>query len=479
MLFNSLTFLLFFPIVALTYFLIPQKYRWMLLLLASYYFYMSWKPEFIILIIISTLVDYISGKQIYGSRTRRRKQFFLGLSLSVNLGLLFTFKYFNFFSGALGDFLQAISIPFDPVTVQLILPIGISFYTFQTISYTVDVYRGKIKPEKHLGVFAVFVSFFPQLVAGPIERAKNLIPQFYEKHKPDFNRITIGLGIMLWGMFKKVVVADRMAVLANSVFNNPTSYTGWPIVIAIVAFTIQIYCDFSGYSDIAIGAAQVLGIRLSDNFRRPFMATSMRDLWRRWHITLVEWFKDYIYIPLGGNKVHFFRWAINILVVFFISGLWHGANWTYIFFGVINGLYLIAEYITKRQQQLVANMFSRMHLDWLHIWLRRAAIFSLFAFSLTFFRAPTIKTATQLLMDIQWAGTMDFWRGVMTELSLYIALGAVALWLLVQYIHGKDSVKNFLVHRPVVIRIIIYTILLISTLYFGVFSGNEFIYFQF
>jgi len=479
MLFNSLTFLIFFPIVVLTYFLLPQKYRWILLLLSSYYFYMSWKPEFIILIMISTLVDYISGKQIYGSRTRKRKQFFLGLSLSINLGLLFTFKYFNFFSGAIGDVLNAIAIPFDPITVQLLLPVGISFYTFQTISYTVDVYRGKIKPEKHLGIFAVFVSFFPQLVAGPIERAKNLIPQFYEKHKPDFNRITIGLGIMLWGMFKKVVVADRMAVLANSVFNHPTSFTGWPIVIAIVAFTIQIYCDFSGYSDIAIGAAQVLGIRLSDNFRRPFMATSMRELWRRWHITLVEWFKDYIYIPLGGNKVHFIRWATNILIVFFISGLWHGANWTYIFFGLLNGFYLIAEYITKRQQKYVETIFSRMHLDWLHTWLRRAAIFSLFAFSLTFFRAPTIKTATQILMDIKWAGTMDFWRGVITELSLYIAIGAVAVWLLVQFIHGKDSVKNFLVHRPMLVRISIYSVLLLSILYFGVFSGKEFIYFQF
>ena len=319
MLFNSFHFLMFFPIVVGLYYALPQKFRWILLLIASYYFYMSWKAEYIILIVASTLVDFGAGLAIENADSKKRKQLWLFLSLFVNLGLLFTFKYWDFFNDSIRDTLNLFSIQFDPSTLKLLLPVGISFYTFQTLSYTIDIYYDKIKPIKHVGIFATYVSFFPQLVAGPIERAKHLIPQFYNKVVFEYERVKNGLLLMLWGFFVKIVIADRLAILVNTVYKHDESHnylldhTGASLFIASFFFMFQLYLDFSAYSNIAIGAARVLGFDLQSNFRRPYLATSISDFWHRWHISLSTWFRDYVYIPLGGNKRGVKRHLINLL----------------------------------------------------------------------------------------------------------------------------------------------------------------------
>ncbi len=312
MAFNSVNFLIFFPIAVVLYFSASFRWRWLVLLLASYYFYAGWKPEYLILILYSTLVDYFIGIKISQTDDISRRKRLLTISLISNLGLLFIFKYFNFFSQSLQETFNLLKISVDFPTVNLILPVGISFYTFQTLSYTFEIYRGNIKPEKNLGIFALFVSFFPQLVAGPIERPQHLLPQFSQKFNFDSERISSGLRLMLWGMFKKVVIADQLARLVNLVYNEPTNWYGLMVIVATYGFAFQIYCDFSGYSDIAIGAARIMGFDLRLNFKEPYLAQSIADFWRRWHISLSTWFRDYLYIPLGGNRVSKKRMYFNL-----------------------------------------------------------------------------------------------------------------------------------------------------------------------
>ena len=341
MLINSIHFLIFFPIVVAIYFSIAQKYRWILLLIASYYFYMSWKAEYIIWIIISTIITYVVGIKIYNSTSVKQKKMYLLVSLLSSAGMLFVFKYFNFFSDSVRTILEQFSIQLNPITLKILLPVGISFYTFKTISYTIDVYRGEIEPQKHLGIFAVYISFFPQLIAGPIERARSLLPQLYEIHYFEYQRVTDGLKLMLWGFFKKVVIADGLALVVDKVFNNVHDYTGTSLLLATFFFAFQIYGDFSGYSDIATGSAQIMGIKSMDNFKRPYFSRSISEFWKRWHISLSSWFKDYLYIPLGGNRVSIPRWYLNLLIVFIVSGLWHGAKWTFAVWGALHGFYLV------------------------------------------------------------------------------------------------------------------------------------------
>ena len=302
MTFNSFGFLIFFPIVLALQFLLPLKIRWIALLIASYYFYISWNPELIYLIVFTTLVSYVSGLVIHKSKSRATRRFWLVLTLVVCLGILFFYKYFNFLSTSVTEILRFFSLPVNDFTLDLILPVGISFYTFQTLSYVIDVYRGSIEPERHFGYYALYVSFFPQLVAGPIERPENLIPPLKVKHVPNPDNFREGLKIMICGFFKKLAVADILAPYVNSVFNNPDESNALSVIIASCLFAVQIYCDFSGYTDIAIGCARVMGIRLMQNFNMPYMARTIKEFWSRWHISLSSWFRDYVYIPLGGNR---------------------------------------------------------------------------------------------------------------------------------------------------------------------------------
>ncbi|HSU69728.1 MAG TPA: MBOAT family O-acyltransferase, partial [Tepidisphaeraceae bacterium] len=347
MLFNSFTFLVFFPVTTFIYFALPHRYRWLHLLACSCLFYASFIPGYLLILLAVILIDYVAGIGIEQSAGRLRKLLLL-VSLLANVGVLAVFKYFNFVNANLHALSQALHWNYPVRDLGWLLPIGLSFHTFQSMSYTIEVYRGNQKAERNLGIYALYVMFYPQLVAGPIERPQNLLHQFREHHVFDSDRVFSGLRLMLWGFFKKLVVADRIAPLVDSVYLHPHEYGGGWIVLGTYLFAIQIYCDFSGYSDVAIGAARVLGFRLMTNFDRPYAATSVAEFWRRWHISLSTWFRDYLYVPLGGSRVSFVRWAFNILVVFIVSGLWHGAAWTFLIWGALHGVFLVGTRLIER-----------------------------------------------------------------------------------------------------------------------------------
>jgi D-alanyl-lipoteichoic acid acyltransferase DltB (MBOAT superfamily) len=481
MLFNSIEFLIFFPFVVILFFVIPHKFRWLLLLAASYYFYMCWKPEYIFLIIASTLIDYYAGLKMGAVESVRRKKKFLLLSLVSNLTLLFSFKYFNFFNNSARELFDRFNIFYDIPAFDILLPVGISFYTFQTLSYSIDIYRGHKEPEKHLGIFALYVAFFPQLVAGPIERSTRLLPQFFEKKSFDYQRVTDGLKLMLWGFFKKVVIADRLAFYVNEVYNNPADFYGFHIILATYFFAFQIYCDFSGYSDIAIGAAQVMGYELMQNFRRPYFAKSISEFWKRWHISLSTWFRDYLYISLGGNRVSIPRWYFNLFIVFVISGLWHGANWTFILWGALHGFYLIFSILTKDIRLQLAGKLGRFYSENIQKFVKVFITFHLVLFAWIFFRANSISDAFTLLNNMFILSDQQLLKLSLSLgwYELVIAVSAIMFLLIVHIMQRTIAIRNFVSKKPVWVRFAIYYIIIFSILIFGQFKETEFIYFQF
>ena len=385
MLFNSWQFGVFLPIVFGIYWALPQKFRWILLFVSSYYFYMSWNVKYVVLILFTTTVSYFAAISIEKFKSDKAKKLILVSTLISCLGVLFVFKYFNFFSESFVKLMSMFSIKLHPMTLKLLLPVGISFYTFQTLSYVIDVYRGNVKAEKHFGIYATFISFFPQLVAGPIERTKNLLPQIKEHHEFNYEQATYGLKLMAWGFFKKLVIADNVAVYVDRVFDDVYKFEGFALILATFFFTIQIYCDFSGYSDIARGTAKLFGIDLMENFRSPYFSSSIREFWSRWHISLSTWFRDYVYIPLGGNRVSKTRHYINLMITFIISGLWHGANLTFIIWGAVHGLAQIIENIFMKDKNYQPHGLKRV------IKVLITFIFCMFAW--VFFRAQSINEA--------------------------------------------------------------------------------------
>ena len=481
MLFNSAEFAIFFPVVAILYFLTPHRFRWLLIVLASYYFYMSWKPEYALLILFSTIVDYGVARHMARLTDQKARRPYLMISVFVNLGLLFAFKYLNFFSDSARAVLNQFNLFYDVPRLDVLLPVGISFYTFQTLSYTIDVYRGDKQPETHFGIFAAYVSFFPQLVAGPIERATTLMPQFYQQMTFDTTRIVSGLQLMAWGVFQKVVIADRLAVAVNNVYGDVTNYTGVALWIATYFFAFQIFCDFAGYSNIAIGAARVLGFELMENFRRPYFARSVREFWQRWHISLSTWFRDYLYIPLGGNRTSQSRWFFNLFIVFVVSGLWHGANWTFVIWGALHGLYLIGAIWTQPFWHGVAEKIGLTRYPLAHQWVQRLTTFHLVVFAWIFFRANTLGDAfyivRNLFVGLDWSGSYGIDIGGRYELLLI-----VCLLLAMETIHAWQewwSVRQTWARMPLVMRWAAYYVLIAVILMFGRFGVEEFIYFQF
>ena len=484
MIFNSLHFLIFFPVVVALYFGMSPKRRWILLLIASYYFYMSWKAEYAILILISTVIDYFCGLKMgeipVEKKSKRKK--YLYLSLLVNLGLLFSFKYFNFFNDSVRSVFDQFNIFYDVPAFQVLLPVGISFYTFQTLSYTIDIYRGELKPTRHFGKFALFVSFFPQLVAGPIERAKDLLPQFDQHFEFNYERVKSGLLLMCWGFFKKLVIADRLAIFVNMVFEHPEEYFGLSVIIADVFFFFQVYCDFSGYSDIAIGGALVLGFKLMENFRRPFLARSVREFWKRWHISLSYWLRDYIYISLGGSRVTVKRQYINLMILFSLCGLWHGASWTFVAWGVFLGSCVIVEIMTSKWRvEIFSSGFWKRHPRVLSV-LQIATTFSIVSFSILFFRAETMGDVWVLFRNgLTLSGpALPFLNDPYYLNNFVIALFFMALMEGVQFFQEyRGSARAKLNEQPAVIRWMVYSGLIFAILNFGILTQKEFIYFQF
>lgn len=463
------------------YFVIAHRYRWMLLLAASYYFYMSWKPEYALLIMFSTVIDYFAGIQMGKTETRAKRRKYLILSLCTNLGLLFAFKYFNFFSDSVRVALNQFNIFYDSPTFNLLLPVGISFYTFQTLSYSIDVYRGRQKPETHFGIFALYVSFFPQLVAGPIERSTRLLPQFYEKHEFDYQRVTSGLRLIAWGLFKKVVIADRLAIAVDNVYNNPTEFTGIPLILATYFFAIQIYCDFSGYSDIAIGSARIMGYDLMTNFRQPYFAKTISEFWQRWHISLSTWFRDYLYIPLGGNRVALGRWCFNLIVVFVVSGLWHGANWTFVIWGALHGGYMVVSLLTSKLRAQIPDTLKLSQLPALQQVIQMFFTFHLVVFAWIFFRANSIGDAFYIVQHLFAGIELKSGYGIDIGGTYQLAVIALAVLLmeLVHWLQTRGSVTQMLANRPIWIRWPVYYGLAFTILLLGKFGVQEFIYFQF
>ncbi len=483
MLFNSIDFLIFFPFVIMLFFALPHRFRWIMLLAASYYFYMCWKVEYILLIILSTVVDYIASRRMATLEDNGQRKRWLYLSLFTNLGILFGFKYFNFVGDNINALFDRFNVFYDVPAFEYLLPVGISFYTFQTLSYTIDVYQRKIEPEKHFGLFALYVSFFPQLVAGPIERPSRLLPQFHKEQVFSYENVTKGLRLMLWGFFLKLVVADRLAPIVDAIYNNPEQYAGLEVALGTVFFCFQIFGDFAGYSSIAIGAAKVMGYDLMENFRRPYFAASIREFWQRWHISLSTWFRDYVYIPLGGNRVVKWRWYYNLFITFLVSGIWHGANWTFVVWGALHGFYLVfAIWMKPYFDKLDASTGMDKRPGVMHLW-RVFTTFILAAFAWIFFRANSLSDAFTLIGNLFRPSASD--SGLLSSINgvepMEIILGFSAIALM-EMIHFFDETKRFespLFHTNTGIRWGTMVFLITVILTFGVFTSSEFIYFQF
>ncbi len=403
MLFNSIDFAIFLPIVFILYWFATNrnlKMQNLLIVLASYLFYGWWDWRFLSLIFFSTLVDYAIGLALLNENNQSKRKIFLWTSIVVNLGLLGFFKYYNFF---VDNFVTAFSFFGSPITgnsLDIILPVGISFYTFQTLSYSIDVYKRKLEPTKDFIAFTAFVSFFPQLVAGPIERATNLLPQFYKKREFDYAKAVDGMRQILWGLFKKIVIADNCAEFANQIFNNSGDYSGSTLVIGAIFFTFQIYCDFSGYSDIAIGTSRLFGFNLMQNFNFPYFSRDMAEFWRRWHISLSTWFRDYIYIPLGGSRGGTWLNVRNIFIIFIVSGFWHGANWTFVVWGALNALYFLPLLLAKKNRNNIGVVAEGRYLPNIKEFASILLTFTLTVFAWIFFRATNIGHAMQYIGGI-------------------------------------------------------------------------------
>lgn len=518
MLFNSLAFAVFLPIVFLVYWALPQKYRWIVLLVSSYYFYMSWNVKYVVLILFTTGVSYAGAVLIEKFKRKSMKRILLIGAVGASLLVLFFFKYFDFAQNTLIRVLQSFAIELHPVTLALMLPVGISFYTFQTLSYVIDVYKGEVKAERNFFKYAAFISFFPQLVAGPIERTKNLLPQIDCDHHFTYEKGSYGMKLMAWGFFKKLVIADNLAVFVDAVFEEVAKYHGFALVLAVLFFTLQIYCDFSGYSDIAIGTAKLFDIDLMTNFKSPYFSASIKEFWRRWHISLSSWFRDYIYIPMGGNRVSKLRNMFNVLVTFTLSGLWHGAAFTYIVWGGLHGLMQCVENLlfpkkkkvpvqetsdrrnlgsdsqkakaesimkekteVKIKVKMKDEMIESRGLIW---WLKVAVVFCLVAGAWCFFRAGSCGQALYV-----FAHMTDGLRQPLTYLTTGIhafdtrALKQMIFPVLLLAVYDYTALDNdpiLVIGRlPALARKAVYYGFLLMVLLLASFNSQEFVYFQF
>lgn len=482
MLFNSLSFLIFLPAVLLLYRLLPKKYRWAMLLVASYYFYMCWNVKYALLIAFSTVVTYLSGILIERAETKHKKRFVVAISFIVNLAILVFYKYFNFFSESITKVLNVFLLDINLPILDLLLPVGISFYTFQALSYTMDVFRNEIKAERHLGIYALFVSYFPQLVAGPIERSKNLLPQLRDLRGLNYENLRSGGLLILWGFFKKLVIADKVSILVGTVYENPSSYNGIETFAAVILFSVQIYCDFSGYTDIARGVARLMGIDLMKNFDSPYFSKSITEFWRRWHISLSTWFRDYLYIPLGGNRKGINRTYLNLLIVFVVSGLWHGASINFVIWGLLHGVLIVIEKIfpKKTNKNETQDSLSR---NTLRVLLLNIAVIFLWIF----FRANTFSDSMVVLRNLFDWNAEDVFNGNLYTLGLsrgefWLSMFFISTMLIVEYYNSFISgIRELFLKQHFLFRLTFYVVIILTILIFGTYGEEqkEFIYFQF
>lgn len=489
MLFNTLEFGIFFPIVFILYWIVAKQKtaRNVLLLLASYTFYGWWDWRFLFLIAFSSMLDYFVGQKLFGEHDKKKRKLLLCVSLLINLGFLVYFKYTNFFIETFVDSFRLFGKELEVSTLNVILPVGISFYTFQTLSYTIDIYRKQLEPTKDILAFFTFVAFFPQLVAGPIERASHLLPQFSKTYKFNYDRVKSGLLLIAFGLFKKMVIADRLAILVNQVYNDPQDYHGYETIIATVFFAFQIYCDFSGYSDIAIGLARTMGFDLMKNFDSPYFSKSITEFWRRWHISLSTWFRDYVYIPLGGSRGGKYKTYFNLFAVFLISGLWHGAAMTFIIWGAIHGIVIVLEkalYGYRKKTFQVLNLQKQTFSNKLFF---SGITFFIVCFAWVFFRANSLSDAFLIVEN----SFVDNYNGInygglfklgLNKAEFWVAVIAILVLLLFDLFHKKKMVVQWLSSQNCVFRYMVYICIVFVIIIFGVYgemAPKEFIYFQF
>lgn len=498
MLFNSLEFLVFFPLVTILFFCLEHKYRWALLLISSCIFYMMFKPEYILIIFVTIIIDFYIGIQIEKTADAVKRKRYLVISIVANVGILCIFKYFNFINDNITGLVSLMGYDNPIPYLDIILPIGLSFHTFQAMSYTAEVYRGKQPAERNIGIYSLYVMFYPQMVAGPIERPQNLLHQFREKKYFDYYRVADGLRLMAWGMFKKVAIADQVGLMVNQVYDDPFKYEGLPLVIATILFGVQIYCDFSGYSDIAIGAARVMGFKMMKNFDRPYSSNSVSEFWRRWHISLSTWFNDYLFTPLATDKR---AWgnlgiAFAVAVTFLLSGLWHGAGWTFILFGALHGTLMIYEVLTRKWRKKI----GRKTPAWIYTPFTWLLTYSFVTMSWIFFRSADIDSAWHIVKnafnhigsDIVKVATDSAAREKLLYLipdkwalkpqdhwTFWCSAALIFFMFLIEHIQRTSEPERILEGRPSWVRWSWYYLFILVILLFGNWSKSAFIYFQF
>lgn len=500
MVFNSFQFLIFFPVVVALYFALPFRFRQFFLLAAGYYFYMCFKPEYVIILAVSTVIDYFLGLRIDACPTHTGKKRILVLGLIHNIGLLAALKYLDFFSQAIEALLKPFNILSGLKGFELIVPIGISYYTFKKISYLIDVYRETRKPEKQLPLFALYVSFFPEIMAGPIDRAGALIPQFRKETGFDYQRVTDGLKLMAWGFFKKLVIADRLAAFVDKVYGNPTHYEGLSLVAATIYFSFQVYCDFSGYTDIARGAGKVLGFDLAENFNRPYFSRSIGEFWKRWHISLSNWLMDYLFLPIAYNisrhlkrpqlmyiKAETWAYMTGILSTMLLCGLWHGASWTFVTWGLCHGLFLAVSFATKRTRKKIRKTLGFKKNSLLRNTFQVIFTFSLVTVAWIFFRADTMSDAIYIITHLfsGWSkvlsphgflGALHF--GLLKK-ELAVALISVCIMFLIQLLRKDHTFEQMIAKQKTVIRWSFYLVFILWLMIFADAGAENFIYFRF
>ncbi len=474
MLFNSIEFLFFFPLVTFLYFILPYKVRWFHLLVASCIFYAAFIPEYILILFITIVIDYIAGLQLGKNFSKEKKKRILFMSILANVGILAIFKYYNFFAdnyNSLFNFIGISNLPRIPHW-DIILPIGLSFHTFQAMSYTIEVYKGNQKPEKHIGIYALYVMFYPQLVAGPIERPQNVLHQFHEKHSFSATKLYNGLRLIVWGLFKKVVIADRLAIYVNQYYNEPELSPSINLFVATIFFSIQIYCDFSGYSDIALGSAESMGFNLMLNFKRPYWSSDLQEFWAKWHVSLSTWFRDYVYIPLGGNKKGEKRKYLNVFVVFMLSGLWHGANWTFIVWGLLHAIgnsfvMFWKQFMKPIPLPVIPNILT----------------FLFVAMAWIYFRADSVSDANTIILKIfsfqDYSFKTLFPIISRVQYGLKWHLFVIILVTTMMIIEKKTDERLYKFNKSPFGDILLLAGIISMILIFGVFNSNSFIYFQF
>ena len=498
MVFNSVKYLFFLPIVILVYFIIPKKIKYIWLLIVSYYFYMCWNAKYAVLIFFSTITTYLCGilieilkkKELEYKRKVLLSKSFVAICLLLNIGILFYFKYTSFFFRNLYIFLSKMNINISMPAFDIILPVGISFYTFQAIGYIIDVYRNEINAEKNVFKYALFVSFFPQLVAGPIERSKNLLFQFREYTKFDIMKAKTGLMTIAYGLFLKMVIADNISSVIDPLFSNPDNYTGIMLLMAVILFAFQIYCDFNGYTKIAIGSACILGYKLNENFDSPYFALSIKDFWRRWHISLTSWFRDYVYIPLGGSRKGKIRKQINTMIIFLLSGLWHGAAWHFIAWGGVNGLFSVIEDVFFKYWHLFLERLKINYESKIYKMFQRIITFMLVDFTWLFFRANSFTSAVHICKKIIKGfklesfldfGFLNMFTSTSTMIIIFISILIMIVIDRLKY-QGKD-IMLLIFNQQLFWRWCIYWIILLLVIYWGAYGmeyeQTQFIYFQF